>query len=180
MLCLIADIKTSIPTTGGMSSRCANYIINGNDSEADIIINDEFYRYDYWHKLGLNDDDASYMDSGSGIEESPSNLDIKEEQQQQSSSNDNNTSLPDKPNEDDPTDSQQLQDIVLDISSLKFTAEEYIKYCSLSEDEQYDFYKSFNSSDDFFSWYNKAKKEYDKLNPITVINPGDAIDLSGD
>ena len=64
MLCLISDIKTSVPAAGGMTSRCSDYIINGSEDEAQIVIDDSIYNYEYWQKLGLNSDDAAYMESG--------------------------------------------------------------------------------------------------------------------
>lgn len=64
MLYRIADIITSIPAVGGMSSRCGDYLINGNDSEAEIIIDASLYDYDYWKKFNASRKDAAYMESG--------------------------------------------------------------------------------------------------------------------
>ena len=64
MLCLIADLKTSVPETGNMLPRIKDYIISGNDSEAEITIDDSKYFYDYWREQGLGADDTAYMDSG--------------------------------------------------------------------------------------------------------------------
>ena len=64
MLYLIADIKTSVPAAGGMSSRCGDYAIEGEYSEAEIMIDASLYNYEYWQNLGLSRDDAAYMDSG--------------------------------------------------------------------------------------------------------------------
>ncbi len=47
-----------------MSSRCGNYRIDGNDSEAEIVIDASLYHYDDWQKIGLSRDDAAYMESG--------------------------------------------------------------------------------------------------------------------
>lgn len=63
MLYLIADIKTKVPAVGGMSSRCRDYLVDGNDSEAEIIIDATLYDYDYWGKLGLDHNGAAYMAS---------------------------------------------------------------------------------------------------------------------
>ena len=60
MLCLIADIKTKVPATGGMSSRCRAYEVEGNENEAEIVIDDSNYNYDYWK----NEASAAYMSSG--------------------------------------------------------------------------------------------------------------------
>lgn len=64
MIYLIADIKTTVPATGGMASRCGSYRIEGNDSEAEIIIDASLYKYDYWQGLDLSRDEAAYMESG--------------------------------------------------------------------------------------------------------------------
>ena len=63
MLYSIADIKTKVPATGGMSSRCREYLVDGNDSEAEITIDASLYDYDYWEKMGLDHDGAAYMAS---------------------------------------------------------------------------------------------------------------------
>lgn len=62
MICLIADIKTNVPETGGMASRCSDYLVEGNESETEITIDDSLYRYDAWK--GLSRDDAAYLESG--------------------------------------------------------------------------------------------------------------------
>ena len=64
MLYLIADIITSIPAAGGMSSRCRDYVMDGSDTAAEIVIDEAKYNYEYWQNLGLSRDDAAYMDSG--------------------------------------------------------------------------------------------------------------------
>lgn len=56
-------------------------------------------------------------------------------------------------------------------------AQEYIDYCKLSKQEQYDFYKSFSSSNDFLNWYKIAKAEYEKENPVILLEEGETIDL---
>lgn len=53
----------------------------------------------------------------------------------------------------------------------------YAEYCALSADEQYAYYKSFPSVDDFMQWHNAAKEAYDKEHPVIPLNPGDVIDL---
>lgn len=64
MIYLISDIKTYVPSTGDMPSRCRDYLIEGNDSEAEIVIDDAVYNYEYWLNLGASHDDAIYMESG--------------------------------------------------------------------------------------------------------------------
>lgn len=56
---------------------------------------------------------------------------------------------------------------------------DYATYVSMSAEDQYEFYKTFKSSDDFLDWYNNAKQEYDKNHKSETINPGDVIDLGG-
>ena len=62
MLCLIADIKTSVPEAGGMSPRCRDYLIDGSDAEAEIVIDADKYRLDLWP--GMDDELSVYMESG--------------------------------------------------------------------------------------------------------------------
>ena len=64
MLYLIADIKTKVPTTGGMTSRCLDYQIEGLDKEAEIVIDESKYNYEYWENIGIDKDGAAYMESG--------------------------------------------------------------------------------------------------------------------
>lgn len=64
MIYLISDIKTYVPATGNMPSRCADYLIEGSDSEAEIVIDEALYNYEYWLGLGASRDDAIYMESG--------------------------------------------------------------------------------------------------------------------
>lgn len=64
MLYLIADIKTEVPAAGGMASRCGSYRIEGNDSEAEIIIDASLYNYDYWKQYNATREEAAYMESG--------------------------------------------------------------------------------------------------------------------
>ncbi len=64
MLYLIADLKTYIPAVGGMPSRCGDYLMDDNDSEAEIIIDASLYNYDYWEKYNASRDEAVYMESG--------------------------------------------------------------------------------------------------------------------
>lgn len=61
MLCKIADLFTEVPTTGGMSSRCREYVTNENVG-ADIVICADRYDLTKWPKLSY--DDAVYMASG--------------------------------------------------------------------------------------------------------------------
>ena len=64
MLYLIADIKTKVPAVGGMSSRCGDYLMDGNDSEAEIAIDASLYNYDYWKQYNATREEAAYMESG--------------------------------------------------------------------------------------------------------------------
>ena len=66
MLYLIADIKTKVPATGGLDLLCQGYKIDGNDDEAEIVIDESKYNYDYWKNLDSSCDDnlAAYMESG--------------------------------------------------------------------------------------------------------------------
>ena len=61
MLCLIADIKTAVPEAGGMSPRCRAYRIDGEDREAELVIDAGKYRYDRWP--GFDENGAAYMES---------------------------------------------------------------------------------------------------------------------
>lgn len=62
-------------------------------------------------------------------------------------------------------------------TQLSDVAKEYAEYCAMSSDEQYAYYKTFKSADDFMNWYNKAKAKYEKENPTVVLEPGAVIDL---
>lgn len=62
-------------------------------------------------------------------------------------------------------------------AKLSEAAKEYADYCAMSSDEQYAYYKTFKSADDFMNWYNKAKAKYEKENPTVVLEPGAVIDL---
>lgn len=61
MLCYIADLKTSVPATGDMVSRCREYVIPGSDGEAQIALDETQYRFDRWP--GAGEDMAVYMES---------------------------------------------------------------------------------------------------------------------
>lgn len=61
MLCLISDIKTKIPTTGRISSRCLDYAIEGNDGEAEIVIDESLYDANRWKNASV--DTVAYMES---------------------------------------------------------------------------------------------------------------------
>ena len=61
MLCLIADIKTSVPAAGGLASRCADYLIEGDESNAEIVIDETSYNCERWNTL--NHELAVYMES---------------------------------------------------------------------------------------------------------------------
>ena len=62
MLCLIADITTSVPAGGGMAPLCRDYLTVGNEEEAEIVIDEEQYRPDRWP--GLDAETSVYMESG--------------------------------------------------------------------------------------------------------------------
>ena len=53
---------------------------------------------------------------------------------------------------------------------------DYSAYISMTSDDQYSFYKSFETPESFLEWYNAAKDEYEKTHPQKVLNPGDVID----
>ena len=61
MLIRVADLFVEIPATGGMTSRCREYISNEN-AKADIIVCEKDYNPDRWPGASL--DGAAYMDSG--------------------------------------------------------------------------------------------------------------------
>ncbi len=54
---------------------------------------------------------------------------------------------------------------------------DYATYAGMSADDQYAFYKTFEDPEEFFSWYNAAKDEYEETHPAKVINSGDVINL---
>ena len=62
MLYRIAELKTLVPPTGNMAKRCEDYRIDGDDTEAQIIIDDTRYRYELMPRL--SEDLAAYMESG--------------------------------------------------------------------------------------------------------------------
>ena len=57
------------------------------------------------------------------------------------------------------------------------TALTYEQYSALSGDQQYEYYKTFASVDDFFVWYNAAKAAYDAAQSTIGVGSGDVIDL---
>ena len=61
MLCKIADLKTEVPTAGGLASRCAAYLCGENDG-ADITIRTELYRYDLYPSR-WTEEMVAYMES---------------------------------------------------------------------------------------------------------------------
>ena len=52
----------------------------------------------------------------------------------------------------------------------------YEQYQAMSGDEQYAYFNTFGSVEDFFAWYNAAKATYEKENPSIEIGGG-SIDL---
>lgn len=83
----------------------------------------------------------------------------------------------------DPTDpvkpTEEEAPVTPSSPALSSAAQEYANYCAMSSEEQYAYYKKFASADAFMSWYNAAKAAYEKENPAIVLEPGAAIDLSG-
>ena len=61
MLCKIADLYVEIPSAGGMSPRCIDYLAD-YDASPDIIIKEEHYNKEKCH--GLDYDSIAYMYSG--------------------------------------------------------------------------------------------------------------------
>ena len=61
MLIRVADLFVEIPATGGMASRCREYLSNEN-VKADITVCEKEYNPDRWPGASL--DGAAYMDSG--------------------------------------------------------------------------------------------------------------------
>lgn len=59
--CRVAELIVEIPTAGGMSSRCAEYLCEDSNS-VDIIIQKHLYRSEPWP--GANDEMIAYMESG--------------------------------------------------------------------------------------------------------------------
>lgn len=55
----------------------------------------------------------------------------------------------------------------------------YEQYNALSAEEQEEYFNSFKSVEDFFAWYNKAKKEYEENQDYTEIGGDGNIDLGG-
>lgn len=53
---------------------------------------------------------------------------------------------------------------------------EYEKYIELSGAEQQKIFESYTNPQDFFDWYNAAKKEYDDKNQAIIVDGG-VIDL---
>lgn len=47
-----------------MELRCQDYRIDGSDGEAEIVIDETSYDYDYWQKRRLSRKGAAYMESG--------------------------------------------------------------------------------------------------------------------
>ena len=72
MLCKIADLMVEIPATGGMASRCREYLTEENVS-ADIVIRAERYKTERW--VNLTEDQAIYMESGNQFYRSLLNYD---------------------------------------------------------------------------------------------------------
>jgi hypothetical protein len=54
---------------------------------------------------------------------------------------------------------------------------DFEEYCAMSAEDQMEFFESFASPADFFTWYNAAKEKYLEENPGIEIGPGGAIPL---
>ena len=80
-------------------------------------------------------------------------------------------------NNNKPSGEQKEEEPKEELPSL---AKQYEDYCNLTSDEQFAIFESYESTEAFLNWYNKAKEEYDKLQPVVSIEPGMAIDLSGE
>ena len=61
MLCRIAELLTTVPTAGGLASRCVAYQWN-DTAEADITIRPELYRY-HRYPADWTEDMVAYMES---------------------------------------------------------------------------------------------------------------------
>lgn len=61
LLCKIADLFVSVPTAGGLASRCAEYVYDG-EAAADIVIHPEQYRTEKYSPR-LPENTVPYMES---------------------------------------------------------------------------------------------------------------------
>ena len=80
----------------------------------------------------------------------------------------------------EPTHSETESDATETTAPSEDTTEltDFEKYHSMSGQEQQAFINSFESIEDFFTWYNAAKAEYEAQNPGINVGDGD-IDLGG-
>ncbi len=53
----------------------------------------------------------------------------------------------------------------------------YEQYLKMTSAEKYNYYLSFINKDDFFAWYNKAKREYEESQNRTEIGGNGSVDL---
>lgn len=53
----------------------------------------------------------------------------------------------------------------------------YEWYIGLSSEKQYEYYKDFKKPEDFFQWYDKARKEYDSKQQVIKVDSGDVIQI---
>ena len=56
---------------------------------------------------------------------------------------------------------------------------EYERYTAMNGEEQQAFVESFGSMEDFFEWYNAAKKEYEASKKDVEISGNEIIDANG-
>ena len=62
MLCKIADLITSVPASGDLSSRCRGYLVDGQEIEAEIVIDEAKYRLERYPNASK--EIAIYLESG--------------------------------------------------------------------------------------------------------------------
>lgn len=55
----------------------------------------------------------------------------------------------------------------------------YEEYNALSAEEQYAYFLSFDSIEEYFAWYNQAKQEYEDEQDRTEIGSGGSVDIGG-
>lgn len=53
----------------------------------------------------------------------------------------------------------------------------YEKFMAMSASEQSSFYKSFENPEDFYTWFDKAEEEYNRLHPQIVVGKDEVIDF---
>jgi len=61
MRCLIADLITEVPATGGLAPRCRSYVYDG-DRKTDIVIAEQLYRRDKY-PADISENTLAYMEA---------------------------------------------------------------------------------------------------------------------